>query len=211
MAATHTPWSSPSGSPAPMPIMVSGKKRRLDAIEKEDSDLCTASWRNSRRLTPRWRMTLLFGPLQIACLLILAMLGHSEAAFVNFENCLSPSITNSPLPQLLQFVPLFAWVSFNATAPSHNLNYTVYGNVAGIATQQLYPNETDPQWRNPNETVGKIPDLGGNPGEEKYTTFSTALKVLGYVPYNPPDTRLCNTSALTSCPFTPHFNFTGNA
>lgn len=161
-------------------------------------------------LLRHWRWTDMLQQAYVLCLGILLLSGCSEAAFVNFENCLSPSTIQSKSPQLLQFVPLFAWVTFNATSESHNLNFTVYGNVEGIATQQPYPRPNDPQWQNPNETVGKIPDLGGPTGDEKYTTFSTALKVLGYVPYDPPDTRLCNTSALTPCPFSPVFNFTGN-
>ena len=146
----------------------------------------------------------------VICTLIL-FLKPSMAHFVNFDNCLSPDIVNSDHPKQLQFVPLFVWASFNSTAASHNLNITVYGNIDGVGRIQQYPNQTDPQWKDANETVGKIPDLAGDPGMEKYTTFTTEYDVLDYAPYHPEAVRFCNTSALTPCPWAPVFNFTGNS
>ena len=150
------------------------------------------------------------GLLQLTLIGILLLVQTSTAAFVPFENCLSKGIINSNPPQL-QFQPLFVWVTFNASADSHNVNITAYGNVAGIATQQPYPPVNDPQWKDPNQTVGKIPDLGGQGNQQKYTTFETELNVLDYTPYDPPPVRFCNSSSLTQCPLAPVFNFTGNA
>ena len=160
----------------------------------------------SRQAKPRIP---LLGIISIAiCALFLPR--PATAYFVHFDNCLSPDTINSDHPKKLQFVPLFVWASFNSTAPSHNLNITAYGNVDGVARLQPYPNYTDPIWRNPNETVGKIPDLAGELGKEKFTTFITEYDVLDYTPYHPEPVRFCNTSALTPCPWAPTFNFTGN-
>lgn len=152
-------------------------------------------------------------PFQALLYLILSALllfaTPSTAAFVPFTNCLDPNIVNSNNPTELQFVPLFAWASFNSSAVSHNINVTVFGNISGIATIQPYPNPADQQyWKNPNETVGKIPDIAGPTNQQKYTTFTTQFNVLDYTPYNPPATRFCNSSALTQCPLAPLFNTT---
>lgn len=148
--------------------------------------------------------------LQMLFLVTFLLIRPSTAVFVTFSNCLSPDIINSNGPQQLQFVPLYVWAAFNSSAASHNINVTAYGNVAGIATQQPYPAQNDPQWRNPNDTVGKIPDVAGPASNEKYTTFTTQFSVLDYTPYDPPAVRLCNSSLLTQCPLTPVFNFKGN-
>ena len=158
------------------------------------------------RKTRSW---LVVGPLQLAMLIVLLLVTHVSAAFINFENCLDPSRINS-VPLELQFVPLFVWATFNTSSASHNLNVTVYGNVTGIATQQALPKFNDPQWLNPNDTVGKIPDIAGPAGDQKYTTFQTSFHVLDYTPYNPDATRFCNSSALTPCPLTPAFNISAN-
>ncbi len=148
--------------------------------------------------------------LQRLLLVTFLLIRPSTAVFVTFSNCLSPDIINSNSPQQLQFVPLYVWATFNSSAASHNINVTAYGNVAGIATQQPYPAHDDPQWRNPNATVGKIPDVAGPANDQKYTTFTTQFNVLDYTPYDPPAVRFCNSSSLTQCPLTPVFNFKGN-
>lgn len=149
--------------------------------------------------------------LQAVLLAVLLPINLSTAAFINFGNCLSPNIINADSPPPLQFVPLFVWATFNTSAESHNLNVTAYGNVNGLATVQAYPNHTDPQWTNPNDTVGKIPDIYGSGTGALYTTFTTVFNVLDYTPYAPDAARFCNTSSLTPCPIAPVFNFTGNA
>lgn len=148
--------------------------------------------------------------LHLLWLMILLIITPSTAVFVDFSNCLSPDIINSNSPKQLQFVPLYVWATINSSAASHDVNVTVYGNVAGIATQQSYPAPDDPQWKNPNDTLGKIPDVAGPASDEKYTTFTTQFNVLDYTPYDPPPVRFCNSSSLTQCPLTPVFNFTGN-
>ena len=147
--------------------------------------------------------------LRTVLLAVLLPIRLSTAAFINFGNCLSPDVINSNDPKPLQFVPLFVWATFNTSAESHNLNVTAYGNVAGVANVQPYPSQTDPQWANPNDTVGKIPDVYGSGVDALYTTFTTVFNVLDYTPYAPDAARFCNTSSLTVCPVAPVFNFNG--
>lgn len=149
--------------------------------------------------------------LRAVLLAVLLPINLSTAAFISFGNCLNPDTINANFPPPLQFVPLFVWATFNTSAESHNLNVTAYGNVTGLATVQAYPNQTDPQWTNPNDTVGKIPDVYGSGAGALYTTFTTVFNVLDYTPYAPDAARFCNTSSLTACPIAPVFNFTGNA
>ena len=142
---------------------------------------------------------------------IFLLTSPAAAVFISFENCLSPNIINSNNPQQLQFVPLYVWATLNSTSDSYGLNVTVYGNVTGVATKNTtLPPPDDPSWSNPNDTVGKIPDLGGVPPDQKYTTFTTQFNVLDYTPYNPPPERFCNSSALTPCPFAPVFGLEDN-
>lgn len=166
-------------------------------------------WKQMRR--GRWPR-LSSGPLQLMLLVMLFSAQSSMAAFIAFENCLDPSIINSNNPKNLQFVPLFVWASFNSSLGGNGINVTAFGNIAGIATQQPYPDISDTSyWQNPNKTDGKIPDVAGTPGQEKYTTFTTQFNVLDYTPYNPPATRFCNSSAITACPLAPVFNFSGDS
>lgn len=149
------------------------------------------------------------GLLPLLLLTVMLLVDHTSAAFINFQNCLDPSIVNSQFPQQqLQFVPLFVWATFKTSSKSYDLNLTAYGNIAGIATQQPYPPPDDRQWANPNETVGKIPDVAGPQGLENFTTFETSFRVLDYAPYKPEATRFCNSSSLTPCPLAPIFNLT---
>ena len=166
-----------------------------------------AQWRCavlSRRSTPS-----IFNILRAIFVAVLLPIKFSTAVYINFDNCLSPDIINSDPQKLLQFVPLFVWATFNTSAESYNLNVTAYGNVLGIATAQPYPNETDPQWTNPNATVGKIPDVYGSGSDSLYTTFTTEFNVLDYTPYAPDAARFCNTSSLRACPIAPVFDFNG--
>lgn len=163
-----------------------------------------------RSYPPPWktRRRHSIGLLQLVLLMVVLLVDHTCAVYVNFQNCLNPSILESSDPQQLQFVPLFVWATFNTSSDSHDLNVTVYGNVTGIATQQPYPLLNDTQWTNPNDTIGKIPDIAGPEEDKKYTTFQTSYHVLDYAPYNPDATRFCNSSSLTPCPIAPAFNLT---
>ena len=158
--------------------------------------------RASSVLSPTSRLWLVLVAMQL-------FVTTSTAVFINFHNCLSPDRIGSN-PKELQFQPLFVWATFNSNAASHNINVTAYGNIAGIATQQPYPAPDDPQWANPNDTVGKIPDISGPSDHPLYTTFTTQFNVLDYTPYDPPAVRFCNSSSLTQCPLAPVFDFKGN-
>ena len=151
-----------------------------------------------------------FTLIQLAFTAICLILQPSSAAFIGFDNCLSPDMINSNNPHQLQFEPRFVWAAFNSTAASHNVNVTVYGNVTGIATKEPIPPPNDPQWKDVNETKGKIPNYAGQGDQRKFTTFQTQFRVLDYTPYDPPVVRFCNTSTLTPCPVAP-VDFTGKA
>ena len=134
--------------------------------------------------------------------IFLALLAPSaEAAYLKFQNCLSDNIINST-PQLLQFVPYNLSATFNTSDPNFPLNVTVYGNVTGLETVQPYPAPDDPQWSNPNDTVGKIVDL--SQANNLYTTLFTKVNVLSYTPYQAAS-RFCNSSVHGQCPLGPAF------
>ena len=141
-----------------------------------------------------------------AVILVGLMSSPSSAAFVNFQNCLGSNVINS-VPTQLQFVPLFVDAVFNSTAPSHNLNVTVYGNVTGRVTQEPLPPPDDPQWRNPNQTLGKIPDL--SPSNNKYSTLDSVFNVLYYTAYDAPASRFCDSVVQGGCPIAPAFAANG--
>lgn len=139
--------------------------------------------------------------LLIVCVLLLARGSH--AAFIStFTDCLSPNTINSN-PKQLQFTPLWVWAFFDSSSASHNLNVTIYGNVSGQTTEQNLPKPDDSQWKNPNDTLGKLVDVS------KVTNLATTLQaqfnVLDYTPYNAPLTRFCNTTVRRPCPIAPVF------
>ena len=137
--------------------------------------------------------------LLLSIVLLLALAEPSRAAFIDFENCLSPNIIHSN-PLQLQLKPLFVWASFDSS-PSHNLNVTVYGNVAGRTTVEDLPGPEDPKWNDPTATMGKIVDQNG----EKLTTLDIVFNVLQYTPYNDA-IRFCNTTLNRQCPIAPVFD-----
>lgn len=149
--------------------------------------------------------------IQLAILTLLAFIGPSSAVYIDFDNCLSPNIKNSITESqtLLQFVPYNVWASFNATAPSHTLNITVYGNITGIATNQTRPAWDDPQWQNDNKTLGKIVDE--DKANEHWSTFFARFNVLDYTPYEAPPSRFCNNTLHRQCPLIPAFDLPANA
>lgn len=154
----------------------------------------------SRRRTAEWRHYR-GGPFGILLLLLISMVSPAAAAYLNFQNCLSKTIIDSN-PLQLQFVPLNATVTFNPSDTLHTLNVTVYGNVSGLATDVTYPAPDDPQWTNPNDTVGKIIDLSKS--NNKYTTLFTNLNVLSFTPYQNPS-RFCTSVTQGECPLAPVF------
>ncbi|KAF2454564.1 hypothetical protein BDY21DRAFT_272586, partial [Lineolata rhizophorae] len=132
---------------------------------------------------------------------------HSEAVFIDFENCLSPNVINAEPPMPLQFIPLFFDTAFDTSKPSHNLNITIYGNVSGQTTREDYPPPDDPQWSDPNATFGKIPDVYRGPdGDATLTTLFSKFNVLTYTPYVADPTRFCGSLLNTTCPIGPVFD-----
>ena len=195
------------------------RKMMGDCLIQENANarrrsLLHRGWQSSIPWTRMWQRRAKissFGIFYVLLCIVSLLVETSAGHFIQFDNCLSPDIINSNSPKQLQFVPLFAWAAFNSTAPSHNLNITVYGNVDGISRQVPYPLPTDPSWNDPKNDTGKIPDLAGDPGHQLYTTFMTQFKVLDYTPYNPPAVRFCNSSAIRECPWAPVFNFNGSS
>ena len=139
-----------------------------------------------------------------AILLLGAFVVPTQAAFVNFQNCLSPQIIYSPA---LQFVPLFVNAVFNATDPAHNLNITVYGNVSITPTsQQQFPPPNSSSWTNNSVTLGKITDLSPTNPVATYSTLFTVFNVLSFMPYKATRSRFCNSTIPgTQCPISPRF------
>ncbi|KAF2840976.1 hypothetical protein M501DRAFT_930891 [Patellaria atrata CBS 101060] len=123
---------------------------------------------------------------------------HTEAAFVNFENCLERSRKNSPV--LLQFVPLFFDAKYSEDA-QHRMTLTVHGNVTGQATGGTYPPADDPRWSDPKDVFGKLPkDSYGN-----FSTLYEKYEVLTYVPAMNRGTSFCNHVINAECPVPPAF------
>ena len=203
-ASWHTPWQYPQG-------LTSSREAKIDSRKGQELQwpCATRPRRFQRRIRSCQCTPSTFNILRTVFLVISLHIRSSVTAFINFDNCLSPDIINSNDPKLLQFVPLFVWASFNTSAKSYNLNVTAYGNINGTAFKQSYPVQTDPQWTNPNDTVGKIPDVYGSGPSAKYTTFTTEFNVLDYTPYAPGPSRFCNTSSVMACPLAPVFDFNG--
>ena len=129
----------------------------------------------------------------------------TQPMFIDFENCLSLDVQNSKPPnQQLQFQPLFVWAAFDAHSSSHNLNITVYGNVAGQATAGKYPPQDSSQWENDNQTFGKIVDTSDETNVA--STLKARFNVLDYTPYVEKGTRFCNTTVQGHCPLAPVFH-----
>jgi hypothetical protein len=135
---------------------------------------------------------------------LFAILGSSEAALVNFTNCLPPAILDSSGNNTqLQWVPLYVNAVFNETAPTHNLNITVYGNVTGRLTNLPLPPPNDPAWTNPNATLGKIVDISG---ANIHTTLKASINVLTFTEYHASPSDFCESTVNVACPIAPVFN-----
>ncbi|KAM3424874.1 hypothetical protein BST61_g6850 [Cercospora zeina] len=144
------------------------------------------------------------------CMLLLLSLSHlpsAHGAFITFENCLTDKTINSN-PKLLQFTPYFVDASFLPTAQSRrSLNLTIYGNVSGqqFLREGGYPPPSDPVWTNPNDTFGKIADIGN---DNKYATLTADYDVLTYTAHDNSGERFCPTlvNGTGSCPLGPAFS-----
>jgi hypothetical protein len=135
-------------------------------------------------------------------LLLAILVSPGHAAYLTFDNCLPSDVINN-IPAILQFDPLNVTAFFNTTAPNHNLNITIYGNVSGLTTVQAYPAPDDPQWTNPNDTLGKIVRV--DPSNNKYTTLFSRMNVLSYTPYQAPASIFCDSVINGDCPLAPAF------
>lgn len=137
------------------------------------------------------------------CLIfLLSFITSTEAAFINFDNCMEPSILDDP--SQLQFVPLFFSVVYDPGVGPNPLNITVYGNITGVASGDTEPAPGSPEWDDPKSTAGKIVDVINNDGNLTFTTLFTALDLLSYSPYDEP-TEFCP-SVNGGCPMAPVFH-----
>ncbi|KAL8843821.1 MAG: hypothetical protein Q9176_001783 [Flavoplaca citrina] len=185
----------------------------LDSLKHRQSNNPLASmlsWPWSAQRSQRRGKTISWQVVKLSILLLLVIIPTSAAVYVDFENCLDPTIVSSAFEKqgLLQFIPHHVWASFNTSAPSHTLNVTVYGNISGIATNEARPDWDDPQWLDDNKTLGKILDL--DKSSNKYSTLFARFNVLDYTPYNAGASRFCNNTISQPCPLIPAFNLTGN-
>lgn len=158
---------------------------------------------------PRRRHTRLLGTFGYLLLLLASLwIVPASAVFIDFENCLSEEYRDSD-PTELQFVPLYMDAVFNTTAPSHNLQVIVWGNVTGSGPQ--YVNPTLPAWNssywtsNSTEYGGKIINIPEpNLADPKYTTLSNKVNVLTYEPYDHSE-EFCASLVNGTCPLAPVF------
>ncbi|KAK5123031.1 hypothetical protein LTR85_003597 [Meristemomyces frigidus] len=144
-----------------------------------------------------------------ACQALLLLLGLAflapatvNGAFINFDNCLDTGIVNSN-PLQLQWIPLFFDAKFNKSAPGYPLNITIYGNVSGQQVEGTYPAADSPSWQNPNDTFGKITNVGS---ADKYSTLLADFKVLTYTAYDAEAQEFCSTLINGTCPLGPYFD-----
>lgn len=142
--------------------------------------------------------------LLLSCLSCLSI-GPASGAFINFENCLPTSITQSN-PLQLQWIPFFFDAKFNTTDGNYTLTTTIYGNVSGQQFAGSYPPADSPQWSDPNNTFGKIANVGT---ANKYSTLLADFTVLTYDAYNARAAQFCPSLISGKCPLGPVF--TGNA
>ena len=139
----------------------------------------------------RRRIILLIGLIQ----LLLTIVNPSSAALINVQNCLSPDIINNNAT--LQFIPLVANAVFNATTSSHNLNVTVYGNIAGnLSSNSNWPADTN---QNGEEIPDIFPVING-----LRTGLKATFQVLAYtLPIFPRSAPFCDNTLNGHCPLAP--------
>ena len=143
-----------------------------------------------------WRLSSLPRVLMTVCALVLAIssLPATNAAFIHFTNCLSPSIINS---NVLQFEPLYVDARYDDSNSRHTLDVTVYGNVTGKALGQTLPRPDNWNTSDPNFNIVDAPD--------NYTTLFASVDVLSYSAWRPSPMRFCNQTGDDECPWGPLF------
>ncbi|KAI5367163.1 putative ML-like domain, transient receptor potential channel Flc/Pkd2 [Septoria linicola] len=140
-----------------------------------------------------------------ALTLCCSLLSTAHAAFITYENCLPSRVLNSS-PKQLQFTPYFVDATFLPSDQSaRNLNLTIYGNVSGQQFVGEYPPVDSPQWSNPNQSFGKIVDVGN---DNKYATLTADYQVLTYTAHDNSGERFCPrvVNGTAECPLGPAFN-----
>ena len=128
----------------------------------------------------------------------------ASAAFIEFQNCLSSSVTDSKPTKVLQFTPYYLDAHFDTSNSSHSLNVVIYGNVSGQLTQGTYPPPDDPSWIDPTSTFGKIVNLSDT--NNRFTTLFQRYNLLSYNAFSAPATQFCQNTVNDSCPLAPSFN-----
>lgn len=137
--------------------------------------------------------------------LLSLLLSSARAAFITFENCLPESTVDSD-PQQLQFTPYWVDASFLSDHRfARSLNLTVYGNVSGQQFTGDYPPADSPQWRDKNDTFGKIANVGT---DNKYATLTADYDVVTYTAHHNRGQEFCATlvNGTGSCPLGPSFD-----
>lgn len=140
-----------------------------------------------------------------ALLLCSAVLSLAQAAFLPFENCLSPNTINKR-PLQLQWVPLFVDAKFDTQSPN-NLRLTFYGNVTGQAVEGPYPPPSAPSWQNDSDHFGKITNVGSG---HKLATLFSSFQVLSYNAWGGDRSRFCSHVTQGDCPLGPRFDANPN-
>ncbi|KAF4981400.1 hypothetical protein FZEAL_2782 [Fusarium zealandicum] len=127
----------------------------------------------------------------------------AHAVRVPVSNCLDDSYRlHDPLN--LQWVPLYAEAVFDTKNDSHNLRFTVWGNVTGSRTLKELPPANDSYWKDDNKTNGKIIQV---PFDNNVAiTFIPKAGWLTYWPYTGKKMDFCE-SVVTNgtCPLSPVF------
>ncbi|KAI1433658.1 integral membrane protein [Xylaria sp. CBS 124048] len=138
----------------------------------------------------------------------------ASAVRIPFQNCLAEnyisSNNNIPRDQVqLQFVPLYVDAVFEPRGDdSHNLLFTVWGNVTGRVGSSVIPPPADPLWNDPTSQEalnGKIQNtVEKGVAEYDATTLHSTVDVLNYQPYSN-NAYFCQSLTNGSCPLGPVF------
>lgn len=145
-------------------------------------------------------------PVTFLALCLGALLTSSNAAFIEFDNCLSSAfLANSP--PLVQWVPLLFDARFTDTGATRPMNITLYGNVTGQQTTMAYPPPNASIWSNSSERYGKITRT--NADGTGLTAQDTKFTFLDYVAYTAPRIAFCDENQTfvngDACPLGPLF------
>jgi len=170
------------------------RRRRRQRTRDVDAHLRSAAPAAARN---KLACTAFMRTLTTVCILlsVFASLPTTNAAFIHFTNCLSPSRLNS---NELQFRPLFVDARYDDENSRHTLNVTVYGNVTGKTGVELrYPDPANWNSSDPDFNIIDAPD--------NYTTLFAQVDVLSYSAWRASPMRFCNQTVGDECPLGPLF------